>query len=247
MKTKIIGAALACLMVAFVVQISPCTEIKILEYPNTVSQAQQVKVKIAWKDFPVESHYILRCQLEEQDSPSPIFIFQDVSVLQSKGEMSVTLPIPPTITSTKTAKFIAAFISETKGWDDTLAIAETDKNIAIISDFKFAILEYPTLVNKSSVVKIKIAWANVTIGKDYKLVVQLENWGEKPGFAYVTNIENFKPTDEVIVEVKVPAGARPSKNCRFVAAFISKKKLWKDVFAVVSTPSEVEITKYRVI
>lgn len=247
MKAKIIGVGLACLMISFIAHVGFGAEINILEYPKMVNQGQEVKIKVAWKDFPTDKDYILRCQLEDQDSPFPIFIFQDVSVLQSKGEMSVTLPVPPTITATKTAKFIAAFISKTKGWDDTLATAETDKNIVIISDFKFAILEYPTLVNKGSVAKIKISWANVMAGKDYKLIVQLENWGEKPGFAYITNIENFKPTDEMVVTIKVPPEAKPSKNCRFVAAFISKKKFWKNVFAVVSTPSEVEISKYKVI
>lgn len=247
MKTKIIGAGLGCLIIAFIAQVGLGTEISILEYPKIVSQGQQAKIKVAWKDFPTEKDYILRCQLEDQDSAFPIYIFQDVSILKQTGEMSVTLSVPPTTTSTKTAKFIAAFISKTKGWEETLTAAETAKDIEIMSDFKFAILEYPTLVNKGSVVKVRISWANVMAGKDYKLIVQLENWGEKPGFAYVTNIENFKPTDEMVVTIKVPPEARLSKNCRFVAAFVSKKRLWSDVFAVVSTPNEVEITKYKVI
>ncbi len=114
MKTKTIGIGLACLMISFIAQVSLGAEIKILEYPKIVNQGQQVKIKVAWKDFPTDKDYILRCQLEDQDSPFPIFIFQDVSVLQSKGEMSVTLPVPPTIMATKTAKFIVAFISNTK-------------------------------------------------------------------------------------------------------------------------------------
>lgn len=247
MKAKIIGVGLACLVMTFLAQVGFTTEIKILEYPKMVSQGQQVKVKISWKDFPVEKDYILRCQLEDKDSSFPIYIFQDISILQRTGEMSVTLSVPPTTTSTKTAKFIAAFISKAKGWDETLTTAETEKNIEIVSDFKFAILEYPTLVNKGSVAKVRISWTNVTAGKDYKLIVQLENWGEKPGFAYVTNIADFKPTDEMTISIKIPPEAKPSKNCRFVAAFISKKKFWNDVFAVLSTPSDVEITKYKII
>lgn len=247
MKAKIIGVGLACLMISFIAQVGRATELNILEYPKIVGQGQQIKLKVSWKDFPVEKDYILRCQLEDQDSPFPIYVFQDVSILQQKGEMSVTLSVPPTITATKTAKFIAAFISKAKGWEDTLTSVETEKNIEVMSEFKFAIVEYPTLVNKGSVVKVKISWANVMAGKDYKLIVQLENWGEKPGFAYITNIENFKPTDEMVITIKVPPEAKPSKNCRFVAAFISKKKFWSDVFAVVSTPNDVEITKYKVI
>lgn len=247
MKTKIIGAGLTCLIMAFTAHAGLCAEINILEYPRIVSQGQQVKLKVEWKNFPTEKDYILRCQLEDQDSAFPIYIFQDVSVSQQKGEMSVVLSVPSTITATKTAKFVAAFISNTKGWDDTLTAAETEKNIEIISDFKFVILEYPTLVNKGSVAKVKVAWANVKVSKNYKLIVQLENWAEKPGFAYVTEIENFKSTDEMVIEVKIPPQAKPSKNCRFVAAFISKRKFWNDVFAVISTPNEVEITKYKVI
>lgn len=247
MKARIIGIGLVCLIITFLAQVGLATEINILEYPKIVSQGQQVKVKISWKDFPVEKNYVLRCQLEDKDSSFPIYIFQDISILQRSGEMSVTLSVPQTTTSTKTAKFIAAFISKAKGWDDTLTVAETEKNIEIISGFKFAVLEYPTLVNRGSVAKVKISWANVTAGKDYKLIIQLENWGEKPGFAYVTNIEDFKPTDEITVSIKIPPEAKPSKNCRFVAAFISKKKFWNDVFAVVSAPSDVEITKYKII
>lgn len=247
MKARIIGTGLVCLIITFLAQVGLATEINILEYPKIVSQGQQVKVKISWKDFPVEKNYVLRCQLEDKDSSFPIYIFQDISILQRSGEMSVTLSVPQTTTSTKTAKFIAAFISKAKGWDDTLTVAETEKNIEIISGFKFAVLEYPTLVNRGSVAKVKISWANVTAGKDYKLIIQLENWGEKPGFAYVTNIEDFKSTDEITVSIKIPPEAKPSKNCRFVAAFISKKKFWNDVFAVVSAPSDVEITKYKII
>ncbi len=247
MKAKIIGVGLGCLIIALIAQVGLGTEINILEYPKIVSQGQQIKIKVAWENFPADKDYILRCQLEDQNSAFPIYIYQDVSILQQKGEMSVTLSVPPTITATKTAKFIVAFISNTKGWDETLTAAETAKDIEIVSDFKFAILEYPTLVNKGSAVKVKISWANVMAGKDYKLIVQLENWGEKPGFAYVASIENFKPTDEMVVTIKVPPEAKPSKNCRFVAAFVSKKRSWSDVFAVVSTPNDVEITKYKVI
>lgn len=247
MGIKVIGAGLACLIMTSLAQPGFATEIKITEYPLIVKEGQQIKVKVSWKDFPTDKDYLLRCQLEDKESQFPIYIFQNVSILQQTGEMYVTLSIPSTVMATKTARFVAAFISNTKGWDDTLIAAETEGNIEIISDFKFVIVEYPTLVNKGSVAKIKVAWANVKASKNYKLVVQLENWAEKPGFAYVTEIENFKSADEMVIEVKIPPQAKPSKNCRFVAAFISKKKFWDDVFAVTSTPNEVEITKYKVI
>jgi hypothetical protein len=243
MAKKIMGLGLACLMALSVsnLALAADAEVKILEYPTKVSAGETIKVKVSWKNVPTDKDYILRTQLEDWEAKPPVCVVKDTSITMANGENVVTLTIPKAIGATNTAKFVAAFISKTKNWDDTLISTGTENNVALSSDFKLEIVDFPTSVTKGSTAKVKVAWKGITDGKGYKLIVQLENWKATPGFAYVTTVEDFKPNEEKTVDIKIPSNAAPATNCRWLAAFISKTKDWSDVFAVVATKEEVEV------
>lgn len=243
MARRITGLGLVCLMVLFVsnLALAADAEVKVLEYPTKVSAGETIKVKVGWKNVPTNKDYILRTQLEDWEAKPPVCVVKDTSITMINGETIVTLAIPKVVGMTNTAKFVAAFISKTKNWDDVLVSTGTENNVALASDFKFEIVDFPASVTKGSTAKVKVSWKGITAGKDYKLIVQLENWKAAPGFAYVTTIGDFKTSDEKVVDIQIPSDAIPTKNCRWLAAFISKTKDWGDVFAVVSTKEEIEV------
>lgn len=220
-------------------------DVAIEQYPKTVAAGQAANLRISWSGHKVNDEYMMRVQLQDSESVPPIFVFNDYGIDKSEGTAEITLKIPLTVTASKSAKFVAAFISRTKIWDDILYTADTGSVVEIVSDFKFALYGYPTLVNRGETVKIKVGWKGIKADKRYKLIVQLENWQVKPGFAYVARIDDFGPEGEAEVAIKVPESAPEAKACRFVAAFISKEKNWQDAYAITATPGEVDIVKHK--
>jgi hypothetical protein len=189
---------------------------------------------------------MMRVQLQDSDVVPPVFVFNDIEVDKSDGKTEVALKIPFTATSSKSAKFVAAFISKTRAWDDVLSTVDTGSAVEIVSDFKFTLDDYPRLVCRGETVKVKVRWKGIKAAREgYKLIVQLENWQIKPGFAYLARIDDFGAEGEVEVSIKVPKSSPEVKNCRFVAAFISKEKNWQDAYAITATPNEVDIVKYK--
>jgi len=243
MARRIAGFGLVCLMALFIsnLVLAADPEVKVLEYPAKAFAGETIKVKVSWNNVPTNKDYVLRTQLEDWEAKPPVCVFKDTSVATANGETVVTLTIPKVIAATNKAKFVAAFISKTKDWSDTLVSNGAENNIILSSDFKFEMVDFPASVTKGSTAKVKVAWKGVTAGKDYKLIVQLENWKAAPGFAYVTTIGDFKTSEEKVVDIQIPSNAAPAKNCRWLAAFISKTKEWGDVFAVVSTKEEIEV------
>lgn len=243
MVRRIAGFGSVCLIALFIsnLVLAANPEVKVLEYPTKVSAGETIKVKVSWNSIPTNKDYVLRAQLEDWAAKPPVCVFKDASVTTANGETVVTLTIPKVIAATDKAKFVAAFISKTKDWSDTLVSSGTESNIVLSSDFKFEMVDFPASVTKGSTAKVKIAWKGVIAGKDYKLIVQLENWKAAPGFAYVTTIGDFKASEERVIDIQIPSDAVPAKNCRWLAAFISKTKEWGDVFAVVSTKEEIEV------
>lgn len=221
------------------------TEVNIDQFPKTVSTGQNANIVVTWKDFPVSRDYMLRVQLQDSDVNPPIFIFQDFDITKAEGRLEVSLPIPLTVTSSNSAKFVAAFLSKTKIWDDVLTAADSGTLVSVVSDFKFSIDEYPTFVVRGETVNVKVSWKGVKLGRGYKLIVQLENWQAKPGFVYVTTVDDFGMEGEKTVSIKVSDSAPNASKCRFVAAFISREKNWNDLFAMTATPYDVEIVKHK--
>jgi hypothetical protein len=188
----------------------------------------------------------MRVQLQDSEVVPPVFVFNDFEVDKSGGQMEIPLKIPFTVTASKSAKFVAAFISKAKAWDDVLVTTYTGSIVEIASDFKFTLDKYPRLICRGETVKVKVSWKGIRAARnDYKLIVQLENWQLKPGFAYMARIDDFGTEGESEVGIKVPESAPDVRYCRFVAAFISKEKNWQDAYAITATPNEVDIVKYK--
>lgn len=229
-------------MLAVSTRFACAADVNVLEFPKMVAPGEDANVKVSWNDIPTDKDYVIRVQLEDWDAKPPVCSFKDFPVSSPSGEMVAVLPVASNTGGSASAKFVVAALSKLKAWDDCIASNGTDKVVTVNSAFKFDITESPATVNKGSTVKVKLSWKDVKISpSNYKLVVQLENWDAKPGFAYVTTITDFKPAEERIVEIKIPADAHSAKDCRFVAAFISASTDWKDVHAVVSTPKDVEV------
>lgn len=220
-------------------------EIHIDWFPQTVAAGQSANLKISWKNFTVDNAYVMRVQLQDSETVPPVFVFNDLEVDKSDGQTEIALKIPFTVTSSTSAKFVAAFISKAKAWDDVLTTADTGSTVMIVSDFKFTLDEYPRLVCRGETVKVKVSWKGIKAVKGYKLIVQLENWQIQPGFAYMARIDDFGTEGESEVSIKVPKSAPDVKYCRFVAAFISKEKNWQDAYAITATPNEVDIVKHK--
>lgn len=236
------GAVIVICLIAGLTQYASATEVNVLEYPKMVATGENVNVKVGWTDVPMDKDYVIRVQLEDWDAKPPVCAFKDFSISQPSGEMVASLPVASNIGGTTSAKFVVAALSKAKNWDDCIASSSTDKVITVNSAFKFDIVESPKAVNKGSTAKLKVSWKDVKISpSNYKLIVQIENWDAKPGFAHVATITDFKPTEDRIIEIKIPADAPSAKDCRFVAAFISVATDWKDVYAVVSTPKDIEV------
>lgn len=240
MNKRAIAISVACLMLLCVSQIASAG-VRLVRYPRIVCSGETINVKVSWAGVPLSKDYVVRAQLEDWQTNPPLCIFNDVPITRQGGEATISLAIPATLGETKKARFMAVVLSKSKNWSDTFAVAETEKNIRISPAFKFSIVESPKIVKRGSNVKVKVSWKDVGIGKGYKLVVQLENCEEKPGFAYAAAIEDVKPSDEAVVEIKIPLTAKPAKNCNFTAAFISKTKNWGDIFTAVTTEKDVEI------
>lgn len=240
MNKRAMALSVACLMLLCVSQLASAG-VRLVRYPRIVCSGETINVKVSWAGVPLSKDYVVRAQLEDWQTNPPLCIFNDVPITRQGGEANINLAIPATLGETKKARFMAVVLSKSKNWSDTFAVAETDKNIVISRAFRLSIVEFPKSVKKGSNVKVKVSWKDVTAGKDYKVIVQLENWDEKPGFAYAATIEDVKASGEAVVEIKIPLGAKPAKNCNFTAAFISKTKNWNDTFSVVTTEKDVEI------
>ena len=229
-------------LLAFTCGIALATDVLILDYPKNVSPGGTAAVKVSWKDFPMDKDYVLRVQVEDWDAKPPVCSFKDFALKEGSGEASFDLPIVSNSGGSNTARFVAAILSKSKNWDDCVASNGTDKVVSVNSSFKLEIADFPKTVNRGSTVKVKVVWKDVKVNPaNYKLLVQLENWDSQPGFAYVSNIADFKSSGEQVVDIKIAPDAPAAKDCRFVAAFISKSAEWKDAFAVTATPKEVEV------
>lgn len=103
------------------------------------------------------------------------------------------------------------------------------------------ISSYPKKIQAGSQAEVEVEWTEAPSNKDYKLVVQLENWDLKPGVCQSINVEGFEPKGKKIVKISVPSDAPRIEGYRLVAAFMSKTKNWDDTKMVVSTPKEIEV------
>ena len=236
-----IVAVLACFALLLVAQSAIATEVNVIDFPKNVVPGETAQVKINWADVPTDKDYVIRVQLEDWDAKPQICSFIDLPLTSSSGETTAALPIAKNSGSSTSAKFVVAALSKSKAWDDCVASNGTEKVVTVTNGLAFEIADSPKTVSKGSTVQVKLSWKGIKSGNGYKLIVQLENWDMKPGFAYVTTADDFKADEERTFTIKIPADAPAATGGRFVAAFISKTSEWKDVYAISQTSKDVEI------
>lgn len=103
------------------------------------------------------------------------------------------------------------------------------------------ISDYPKQIQPGEVVKFKVSWSDVPVGKDYKLIAQLENKDVEPPIFIIKEILNFKSSDTIYVTLDIPKTITLGSGYKFLAAFISKKKGWDGTLIASSTFKDVEI------
>lgn len=230
------------LAVALVLGVSPdvfAGSVKIADYPTMVRPGEVAEVEVIWDDIPVNKGYMLRVQLENWDVDPGICVVKDVTEFLTRGRSKISLPIPNDIKAVKGARFVAAFISQVKNWDDALCTTFTKKDVTIKALLE--ILDYPKLVFRGDVVQVKVRWEGIPIDKDYLLHVQLENWDVEPGIVVIGEIDDFQSEGDTTVSLRIPTELDTATGCRFVAAFISRLRGWEDTFYVTFTDKDAEI------
>ena len=107
---------------------------------------------------------------------------------------------------------------------------------------ELSIDKYPTTVESGESADVLVSWKDAPSDKDYKLIVQLENWDTKPGICVVTEKTSFKANGKAVVSLDVPGNTPAASGCRFLAAFLSKTEGWDDALSpVADTEKDVAV------
>lgn len=214
--------------------------IKITDYPKIVNAGKSVEVKLNWQDIPT-ANYKLLVQLENWDFKPGVAITKDIPYRKSSGDITVSLDIPANVTLNPASgyRFVAAFVSVAKGWDEVLVSDYTKKDIQIISLLQ--IINYPTTVYVGQQAEIRLTLENIPVSENYKLIIQLENWDVKPEVFVSSEITEFESTCTITTYLVIPNDVIAAKDCRFVAAYLSKTKGWADVLATAGTKKDVTV------
>lgn len=221
--------------------------INIVDYPKEVIAGESAQVTLKWNDIPESSKYILIVQLENWDIKPAVFIRRDITSYKTQDEKELTLKIPTGITLNPVKegfRFVAAFLSREKDWEETLCVTATPKDVSLKS--KVNIIGFPAIVFPGEKTKVRVSWHDIPTDAGYILIVQFENWDAKPPIVNYTKISDFKSSGSRTVEVKIPDEAKSSSfisGYRFVAAFISNEKGWEDLFAADATSKIVTIKR----
>jgi len=238
-RAMILIAGMLCCLVAVAAHAQGRGHIVIDDYPKVVKAGEPVDVVVAWNSVPVKKGYVLRLQLENWDVEPGICVVQDEEKYSSVGSVVMSMKVPGNTPSAKGCRFIAAFLSKSDGWDDVLTVSSTSKDVSI--EALLTIERYSDVVKAGQEAYVDLSWRDIPVNGEYKLVVQLENWDVKPGICEVKTLDSFKSDDSKEVRVLVPGSIRSAAGCRFVAAFISKKKGWDDVYTIATSEKTVKI------
>lgn len=240
---KIFATLLALGIVFFTYSYAKAASLAIMDYPKSVNLGEQVEVGLTWKDVPLDKGYKLVLQLENWDNKADAIVaLKDIPFDKSTDSKVVKVDIfsKPNLGGIYSGyRFLAAFISVEKSWEDTLTVASTKKDVSILPLLE--ITAYDKRVKIGDKINVTVKWRNAPSKEAYKLIVQLENWDISPGFIASETIRIFGPTEERVVSINIPSDTTTLKNCRFVAAFVSNEKEWDDTYAVASTLKDVNI------
>jgi hypothetical protein len=111
--------------------------VRILRYPLTAYAGRSVDVAVAWRNLPAgaEGGYKLVVQLENWDVSPGVVYWREFADFGTEGALTVTLDVPAQVlTYTRPiggARYVAAFISRSVGWSDTLTMTATPKSATI--------------------------------------------------------------------------------------------------------------------
>ncbi|MDP3979870.1 MAG: hypothetical protein Q8Q33_00495 [Chlamydiota bacterium] len=215
--------------------------VSIDKYPTSIKAGDTVDVVVRWAGVPTDKDYILRIQLENWDVNPGILILKDVEKFSESGAKVITVEVPKKTPKASGCRFLAVFLSKTDEWDDVFAVSETPKDVNIGG--LLDISNYPKSVKAGTTVSVNVSWEGIPTNEDLKLVVQLENWDVKPGIVYYKEVNDFKTTGSMTLDISVPQNARDASGCRFVVAFISKTEGWGKTFTILRTDKDVSLEK----
>jgi len=109
--------------------------LEISSYPKAIIQGEAAKVEVKLENLPkdLSTNYKLLVQLENWDVSPGIVVTGDVDSFESNGTSVVSLDVPAdlTVDPVSGCRFVAAFVSRAKGWDDVFYMVTTDKDVAI--------------------------------------------------------------------------------------------------------------------
>lgn len=225
----------------FFAEDSFAASLTVSDYPRQIQPGEVVKFKVSWSEIPVSKTHKLIVQLENKDVDPPIFIIKEILNFKSSDTIYVTLDIPKTIRLASGYRFLAAFISKKKGWDDVFITSDNVKDVEIGSPYKIEIVQYPKAVYRGSKAFVILSWKNIPVKSDYKIIAQLENKNVKPNVFVVNEIINFNSEDKKTITMHIPKNIKLGGGYRFVAAVLSKTKEWDGALTFVQGSDDVVV------
>jgi len=109
--------------------------LEVSSYPKAIIQGEAAKVEVKLENLPkdLSTNYKLLVQLENWDVSPGIVVTEEVDSFESNGTIVVSLDVPADLTADPVSgcRFVAAFVSRAKGWDDVFYMVATDKDVAI--------------------------------------------------------------------------------------------------------------------
>lgn len=116
-------------------------------------------------------------------------------------------------------------------------------NCSLINSYAATIefVDYPTIVYPGEKAVVTIQWKELPQDSNYFIKVQLENWDIKQGFFIDKDITAFPPNGTTEIVLEIPKEMQRYAGCRFVAAVLSKSKMWAEILAMAETKKEITV------
>lgn len=105
--------------------------LSITNAPKEVQAGSDVTVGVSWEGVPTNENYKLVVQLENWDVKPGICYVKEVTSFKGKDSQNVTISVPANARAVEGCRVVAAFISQTEGWNKVYSIDRTEKNIKI--------------------------------------------------------------------------------------------------------------------
>ncbi len=215
------------------------SSLEFVDYPTVVYPDEKINVTVKWDGIPDNTGLMLRVQFENWATEEPFCFYKDVLNFTPNGSTTLTLEIPKDIKMAAGCRYVAAFISKEKTWEETYLMVPTRNEVSLGAFLE--ITSYPKKVMRGEVAQVGLKWTKIPLSKDYKLILQLENWDVSPSILVTMEIPDIKEDGTATGLISVPLELASADKCRFVAAFISRKKGWEDTYCVFKTPKDVTI------